>query len=62
MGKKKSMGAVRIQKGSPKFYGQRAKDMLEQAEKAHTLEARSELLKLAENWELLAKKIEHSKW
>jgi hypothetical protein len=48
--------------GSPEYYRERAKEMIKQAEMAPSVDARSQLLILAEQWERLAETVEHPHW
>lgn len=48
--------------GSPEFYRERAEVMRKQAEAVQSPEAKSQLLKLAEQWERLAQTVEHPNW
>jgi len=51
-----------VKPGSPTFYKEKAQELLDQAGRAATEEARTELLTLAEQWQRLAQRAEHPNW
>jgi hypothetical protein len=52
----------RTLEGTPEFYREKADSMLKQAQAVQSYEARAELLKLAEQWERLARIVGHPNW
>jgi len=48
--------------GSPEYYRERAREMIQQADEAPSETARAQLLILAGQWERLAETVEHPHW